>query len=241
MTAASDRDTIREVVENWVVWRDAGDWERFRGVWHDDGRMMATWFQGSGRGVHRRQPRRLRQGRQHPALPRRQLGRRRRQPRHLADQDDDLAARHSCTTCSVDVVCTGRFYDFFEKRDGALGRSCCASRSTRRTAWTRSIPRHALTLDADAARTLPRGLSPPRLSADRDRLQGEARHARPQGAGGRGALRARPRLAGGQAAAGLKRRSIEGRATKFGEAVAGIWRESHPRVVSLSTCQIYPT
>jgi hypothetical protein len=34
------------VVESWVVWRDAGDWERFRTVWHDDGRMMATWFQG---------------------------------------------------------------------------------------------------------------------------------------------------------------------------------------------------
>ena len=28
---------IRELVENWVVWRDAGDWERFRTVWHDDG------------------------------------------------------------------------------------------------------------------------------------------------------------------------------------------------------------
>ena len=38
---------IREVIENWVVWRDAGDWERFRTVWHDDGRMMATWFQGT--------------------------------------------------------------------------------------------------------------------------------------------------------------------------------------------------
>src|SRR4026208_479020 len=42
-----ERLAIREVVENWVVWRDAGDWERFRTVWHDDGRMMATWFQGS--------------------------------------------------------------------------------------------------------------------------------------------------------------------------------------------------
>src|SRR5215469_5173918 len=42
-----DRLTIRQLVENWVVWRDAGDWERFRTVWHDDGRMMATWFQGT--------------------------------------------------------------------------------------------------------------------------------------------------------------------------------------------------
>jgi hypothetical protein len=37
---------LRDLVENWVVWRDAGDWERFRTVWHDDGVMNATWFQG---------------------------------------------------------------------------------------------------------------------------------------------------------------------------------------------------
>ena len=43
----TDRALIRETVENWVVWRDAGDWKRFRTVWHDDGRMQATWFQGS--------------------------------------------------------------------------------------------------------------------------------------------------------------------------------------------------
>ena len=43
----SERLAIRELIENWVLWRDAGDWKRFRTVWHDDGRMMATWFQGS--------------------------------------------------------------------------------------------------------------------------------------------------------------------------------------------------
>lgn len=37
---------VRQVVEDWAVWRDAGDWERFRTVWHADGVMMATWFQG---------------------------------------------------------------------------------------------------------------------------------------------------------------------------------------------------
>src|SRR5271165_1102812 len=42
-----DRRLIAELLQNWVVWRDAGDWERFRTVWHADGRMMATWFQGS--------------------------------------------------------------------------------------------------------------------------------------------------------------------------------------------------
>ena len=40
-----DRLEIRELLENWVIWRDAGDWERFATLWHDDGRMIATWFQ----------------------------------------------------------------------------------------------------------------------------------------------------------------------------------------------------
>ena len=38
-----DTLAIKEVVENWVVFRDSGDWERFRGVWHEEGVMMATW------------------------------------------------------------------------------------------------------------------------------------------------------------------------------------------------------
>ena len=45
-SSAEDRLAIREVVENWALWRDAGDWERFRTCWHPRGRMMATWFQG---------------------------------------------------------------------------------------------------------------------------------------------------------------------------------------------------
>src|SRR6185437_7086217 len=43
-----EKQRIRETVENWVLWRDAGDWQRFRTVWHRDGWMMATWFQGPG-------------------------------------------------------------------------------------------------------------------------------------------------------------------------------------------------
>ncbi|MDT7588595.1 MAG: hypothetical protein QOE32_6145 [Pseudonocardiales bacterium] len=37
---------IREVVENWVIFRDSGNWPGFATVWHDDGWMTATWFQG---------------------------------------------------------------------------------------------------------------------------------------------------------------------------------------------------
>jgi SnoaL-like domain len=34
---SGDRALIRDLVENWAVWRDAGHWERFATVWHDDG------------------------------------------------------------------------------------------------------------------------------------------------------------------------------------------------------------
>ena len=37
-----DRLAVIETVNNWALWRDAGDWERFRTVWHEDGWMTAT-------------------------------------------------------------------------------------------------------------------------------------------------------------------------------------------------------
>ena len=41
--ALRERLAIREVVENWALWRDAGDWGRFATVWHPrDGWMSAT-------------------------------------------------------------------------------------------------------------------------------------------------------------------------------------------------------
>ncbi len=37
---------IRQLVEKWALTRDAGDWAGFASVWHEDGWMTATWFQG---------------------------------------------------------------------------------------------------------------------------------------------------------------------------------------------------
>lgn len=44
---AADRLAIREAIENWMIWRDSGDWDRFATLWHPEGRMHATWFQAS--------------------------------------------------------------------------------------------------------------------------------------------------------------------------------------------------
>ena len=35
-----ERLTIREIVENWALLRDARRWDRFRELWHEDGRMI---------------------------------------------------------------------------------------------------------------------------------------------------------------------------------------------------------
>ena len=37
---------IRDLIERWVVYRDALLWDKFRTVWHPDGVMTATWTEG---------------------------------------------------------------------------------------------------------------------------------------------------------------------------------------------------
>ena len=92
--AVEDRRLIRELVENWALWRDAGDWERFATVWHDDGLMMATWFQGPAADFIRVS----REGSERGVNILHFLGgcddrsRAGARPRHRPDEDDDLAA-----------------------------------------------------------------------------------------------------------------------------------------------------
>ncbi len=117
---AAEQRAIRDLVENWAVWRDARLWDRFRTVWHADGRMMATWFQGGfedfikvndegwARGV--------------------------RILHFLGGSSIDVAGQRAIAQTKMtisqrapvegvicDVVCSGRFYDFFEKRKNRWG------------------------------------------------------------------------------------------------------------------------
>lgn len=43
----SDVTRIRDLIERWAVCRDALLWDKFRTVWHKNGRMKATWTEGS--------------------------------------------------------------------------------------------------------------------------------------------------------------------------------------------------
>ncbi|MCK1723032.1 nuclear transport factor 2 family protein [Bradyrhizobium sp. 141] len=115
-----DRLAIRDLVENWAVWRDAGDWERFATVWHDEGWMSATWFQGPARDFMR--------------VSQEGFARGVRILHFLGGSSIDLAGERAIAQTKMtisqrapvhdvlcDVVCTGRFYDFLEKRQGRWG------------------------------------------------------------------------------------------------------------------------
>ena len=115
-----DRLAIRELVENWVLYRDALDWDRFRTVWHPPGRMNATWTQGTAEEFIAAS----RDGFERGVRILHFLG------GHTTDVAGDRAVSQVKMTISqrahvegveCDVVCTGRFYDFFERRDGRWG------------------------------------------------------------------------------------------------------------------------
>src|SRR5215469_7446880 len=115
-----DRLTIRQLVENWVVWRDAGDWARFRTVWHDDGRMMATWFQGTADEFIRV----TQEGWTRGVSILHFLGGSSidlNGDRAIAQTKMTISQRGDVEGVACDVVCTGRFYDFLEKRAGRWG------------------------------------------------------------------------------------------------------------------------
>jgi hypothetical protein len=115
-----DRRQIAELLQNWVVWRDAGDWERFRTVWHPDGRMMATWTQGAGD--------------EFIAISKEAWAKGVSILHFLGGVSIDLAGDRAISQTKmtisqravvegveVDVLSTGRFYDFLEKRRGSWG------------------------------------------------------------------------------------------------------------------------
>ena len=122
----ADRREIRELLENWVVWRDAGQWDRFRSVWHDDGVMMATWFQGSADEFIRVS----KEGWDKGVSILHFLGGTSIDlagDRAVSQTKMTISQRGEVDGVTCDVVCTGRFYDFLEKRTGSLGHRVAAA------------------------------------------------------------------------------------------------------------------
>ena len=117
---AAEQRAIRDLVESWALWRDARLWDRFRTVWHADGRMMATWFQGGFEDFIKVNDEGWTRGV--------------RILHFLGGSSIDVAGQRAIAQTKMtisqrapvegvicDVVCSGRFYDFFEKRKNRWG------------------------------------------------------------------------------------------------------------------------
>ena len=120
--ALRDELEIRQMVERWAVWRDAGDWERFATVWHPDGVMMATWFQGPFREFIRV----TQEGWAKGVSILHFLGGSAVEvagERAIAQTNMTISQRGMVEGASgpvlCDVVCTGRFYDFVVRHEGS--------------------------------------------------------------------------------------------------------------------------
>ena len=112
-----DELLIRRLVERWAVWRDAGDWARFRTLWHPDGVMMATWFQGPIDDFIRDSQ----EGWARGVSILHFLGGSAIEVvggRAIAMTKMTISQRGLVEGVLCDVVCTGRFYDFVVRHDG---------------------------------------------------------------------------------------------------------------------------
>lgn len=157
MTDSIDQAEIRRLVENWALWRDAGDWERFATVWHPDGVMQATWFQGGYRDFIEVS----RQGWERGVRIWHFLGGTSVDAagdRAIAQTKMTITQRAEVEGVECDVVCTGRFYDFLQ-RPGPDGAWALVLRQPiyERDRIDPVDPGAHLVLDADRLRSLPEG------------------------------------------------------------------------------------
>jgi SnoaL-like domain len=112
-----DELLIRRLVERWAVWRDAGDWERFATVWHPEGVMMATWFQGPFADFIRV----TQEGWAKGVSILHFLGGSAIEvagERAISQTKMTISQRGLVEGVPCDIVCTGRFYDFITKHEG---------------------------------------------------------------------------------------------------------------------------
>lgn len=116
-----DELLIRQMVERWAVWRDAGHWDKFATLWHPEGVMMATWFQGPFADFIRV----TQEGWAKGVSILHFLGgsaievagdRAIAQTKMTISQRGMVEGESGPVLC--DVVCTGRFYDFVQKHNG---------------------------------------------------------------------------------------------------------------------------
>lgn len=92
-----DRAAIREAIESWGLYRDAGRWDDLRALYTRDGTMQTSW--SDGRAVE---------------FVERSI----ESAKAIAESRMVILLRASLQGADVDVACYARFYDRFVRMDG---------------------------------------------------------------------------------------------------------------------------
>jgi len=120
MQDANDKNLIRELVDNWAIFSDSGNWDAFARCWHPDGFMCATWFQAPCAEFIAARRKGFDNGVSiihfHGGFTCEVVGN-----RAVSQTKMTISQRAEVEGVLVDVTCTGRFYDFHEKREGSWG------------------------------------------------------------------------------------------------------------------------
>jgi len=120
MQLQDDKRELQELVDNWAIFSDSGNWQRFAECWHEDGFMCATWFQAPCAEFIAARRKGFENGVSiihfHGGFNCELAG-----ERAVTQTKMTISQRAVVETVLVDVLCTGRFYDFHEKRQGRWG------------------------------------------------------------------------------------------------------------------------
>jgi hypothetical protein len=117
MSEILDRLAIAHAVQNWALWRDAGQWDRLRSLYTPDAKVHATWFVGSAQQFIERSIESAKNGPrvQHFIGP---TSVDLNGDKAIAESRVILLVRAALEGIEVDVTCHGRFYDRFLRQAG---------------------------------------------------------------------------------------------------------------------------
>lgn len=121
MSELEDRLRLRELVDAWMMWRDARQWSKVATLWHDGGVMMTTWGGTSTPGEFARAAqegfeRGDRMLHSNGGSTIELTG-----DRAVVQTKLRIMQRAPVDGVLCDVVCLGRDYDLCERREGRWG------------------------------------------------------------------------------------------------------------------------
>lgn len=151
----SDELKIRSLIERWVICRDGGDFDGLARLWTPTGTMKATWFEGSATAFVAASQVGYAKGVNvthalHGSLIEVAA------TRAVAQTKMSITQRVTHDGMVLDVVCTGRFVDWFRKEGGRWGleRRQCVYENDR---VVPVVPGPPLRLDARVLEAFPHG------------------------------------------------------------------------------------